>query len=160
MRDISLADEIYDDHKKILIYIQHLCQQHQISRSAVRALATIMGAHHLAEEEILYSVLNTTTAQARDQVGLAQGYHLVLDDLMYGIEQGDRLDETLRYQLLLLENLLRHHFLMEENELLPIFVDTFSRQQQCNFGYLYRQLYEQNIAILGPCNVFPLMIIE
>lgn len=151
---LSLADEICNDHERILNRLNQLSDRHGIAANSVRPILAAIGAHHLAEEETLYNALKSC---AHAGVGEAQVYHLVLDDLTYSIERNEQSDEPLNYQLRLLQHLLEHHFMAEETQLLEIMDRKFSLQQQLDLGVQYRELYRKNITALQRINPLGLL---
>lgn len=120
-----------------------------MTRSSVREVTMAIGAHHLAEEETLYEALRGV---AEMHVGQAKVFHQVLDDLTHTIECGGQLDEPLRYQMLLLKQLLVNHFQMEEALLLELFAEEFPRQENVDLGRLYRLRYQKYLTLIDSRN--------
>ena len=141
----TLADEIRNDHKRILNRLQQLINRRRIEPEFVRPTIAAIGAHHLAEEDTLYDALKSF---ALASIGEAQVYHLVLDDLTHDIDVGGCSGETLQYQLSLLLHLLENHFQFEETQLLETLSSKFSIGQQVELGRQYRQRYRQSITAL------------
>jgi len=141
----TLADEICDDHERILCRLEQLAEREAIDAKSAQPILVAIGAHHLAEEDTLYDALKS---YALASIGEAQVYHMVLDDLTHAIDGSHQSEDPLRYQLRLLRHLLEHHFMMEETQLLEILIDRFSLKQQLALGRQYRERYRQNIRAL------------
>ena len=136
----TISTEIRNDHVWILHALRQIVRHGSLELAEIRRVTNVIGAHHLAEEETLYEPLKTLR---HTSVGRAQQYHIILDDLTHSIELGRRRDRSTRSQILLLENLLEHHFYIEEQVLLPAFVGNFSAAHQLMFGEEYRHRFSK-----------------
>ena len=144
-KNAPLSIEIRNDHARILHQLRQVIVSGNLERPAVSRVTVALGAHHLAEEETLYEPIKPLRHVS---VGRAQQYHLVLDDLMDSIETSSQTDKSLHCRLLLLENLLEHHFFIVDQVLLPAFIGNFSMADQLVFGEEYRRRYHKYVAIL------------
>lgn len=134
----SIGDEICSDHARIMGQLEALIDCRAWKKGRSRQLFALIGAHHLAEEETLYSGLFPERSQS---VGQALAFHAVLDDLIHNIEKNQGVDSSLQYELLLLHHLLGLHFDAEEAELLELFVEQNSVDFQFRLGQEYRATF-------------------
>lgn len=143
---VTLSEEICSDHQIIVSRVRSLCTQSTPNRTKLYELMTITGAHHLAEEEVLYDQFRHAAGQA---VGEAKVFHLILDDLSHSIgNDGIHFCETLVSQLSLFDRLLQHHFMIEESELLLPMADAMSLRKQIALGQRYREHFLRNLILL------------
>lgn len=146
MSNSTLSTEIRSDHVWILHELRQIVRRGSFERSEIRRVTTALGAHHLAEEETLYEPIK---ALRRASVDRAEQYHIVLDDLTHSIEFASRVDPSVNGQILLLENLLEHHFFIEEQVFLPALVGNFSESDQWVFGEEYRLRFRNHMDVSG-----------
>jgi hypothetical protein len=146
MTSSTLSVEIRRDHVWILHQLRQVARRGNPELSEIRAIINVLGAHHLAEEETLYEPIKFLR---NTSVDCAQQYHIVLDNLTHSIEQGGHSDNVKRCQILLLENLLEHHFSAEEQLLLPAFNGNFSATDRLVFGHEYRRRVNRYAEMLG-----------
>lgn len=145
----TLSTEIRNDHLWILHQLRQIAGRGGLKSSEIRNVTGALGAHHLAEEETLYEPVKTLR---HTSVGRAQQYHIVLDDLTQSIEHGRLSNKAMHCQILLLENLLEHHFFIEEQVLLPAFNGNFTVADQLAFGEEYRRRFDRYVQKLDSGN--------
>lgn len=145
----TLVDEICDDHDYIICHLDTLISAEEISHDEAHEALTTIGAHHIAEEQTLYTQLQPVFPQA---MGQSQVYHTVLDDIIHSVASTSTTSEQRRFELSLLRDLLRHHFDTEESEHLTYIAEQLSGHEQNRLGRLYRLKFEAaNIELRKAC---------
>lgn len=131
----SLTFEVTSDHSRILGALRAIRSSPDSAVTMLPNFCSLLGAHHLAEEKVLYAYLEDVTVGLINE---SKTHHMLVDDLASSIMH-DANNSTMRNsKLKLLYQLLKAHFATEETEILNWLSGAQKSESLAKMGQHYR----------------------